>query len=159
MTRGSPEPTPQGGGIRSHETCGAPEPSQRLRGLWTHGGARALPTREAGSRAAGHVATSEPTSAGRQDPVLWDKWRRVVARPALCLVSKLYMGIPDLQGTDSGPRTYLGGGSEPIGGANIFFPHTTFLKFHLGYWSGSAPLPADTQRRLIDAPCRSVRRG
>jgi hypothetical protein len=34
----------------------------------------------------------------------------------------MYTRVPDLQGTDSGPQAHLGRGSEPAGGANIFFP-------------------------------------
>jgi hypothetical protein len=48
-------PPLQGGGVWSYDT---------------RGGAGALPIREVGSGATGHVAASEPTLAGRLDPVL-----------------------------------------------------------------------------------------
>jgi hypothetical protein len=89
----------------------------------------------------------------------WDMWRHVVARPALCLDLKFVCRVPGLEGTDIGPQAHLGGGKKPIGGANIFFPHIAFLKFHLGGWSGSAPLPMGTWQCLVDAPCCSARRG
>jgi hypothetical protein len=69
------------------------------------------------------------------------------------------VGVPDLQGTDNGPWAHLGGASEPTGVANIFFPRTTFLIFHLGGWSSSAPLPADTRQCLVDASWLMKHRG
>jgi hypothetical protein len=148
-----------GAWIRSHMTRGASESSLWVQSHGTCGGAGALPIREAGSGAAGHMTASKPTSTGRPVPVLWDMWWCVVARPALYLDLKLVRGVPDLQGTNSGPRAHLRGGSEFAGGANIFFPRVAFLKFHLGGWSGSVPLPANTRQCLVDAPCRSVCRG
>jgi hypothetical protein len=60
--------------LRSHDTCG----DVRARLGW-----------EAGPRAAGHMAAPKPTSAGRQDPVLQDTWRRLGACPAPSLDLKL----------------------------------------------------------------------
>jgi hypothetical protein len=42
--------------------------------------------------------------------------------PPLVLTLSLYAGVPDLQGTDSGPRAHLRGGCESPGGVNIFLP-------------------------------------
>jgi hypothetical protein len=89
-------------------------------------------------------------------PVPRDTWWRVVACSAVCLDLKL---VRSVQGTDSCPHAHLGGGSKLTGGANIFFPHATFLKFHLGGWSGSVPLLVDTRQCLVDAQCRSAPRG
>jgi hypothetical protein len=50
-------PPGRGDGIRSHGT---------------HDGTGALPSREAGSGAAGRVAVSEPSQTGRQGPVPLD---------------------------------------------------------------------------------------
>jgi hypothetical protein len=47
------------------------EPSRhggRVRSRWPRGGSRALPSREAGSRAAGRVETPKPSHVGRRDP-------------------------------------------------------------------------------------------
>jgi hypothetical protein len=96
-TRGSPEPCPQGGRIWSHNTRGATEPSQLVRSNGTCGGAEAVLIRVAGSRAAGHMATLEPTSTEGQGPVLEDTWQRVGAHPAPYLGLKLVCS-----GTDSG---------------------------------------------------------
>jgi hypothetical protein len=57
----APEPSRQGGRIRWHST---------------HGDARALPIREAGSRATGYEVTPEPSLAERQGPEPLDMWRR-----------------------------------------------------------------------------------
>jgi hypothetical protein len=88
-TRGSPEPSAQGGSIRSHGTRHAPEPSQWVRCLRTRGNTGAHLGWEAGSGDAGHVAASDPTSAGRLDPMSWDTWQRVGARLVLCLDLRL----------------------------------------------------------------------
>jgi hypothetical protein len=66
-------PPLQGGRIQSCRTRDAPEPNlagRRVQSHGTRGCARALPIREARSGATGHVAAPEPTSAGRQGPVL-----------------------------------------------------------------------------------------
>jgi hypothetical protein len=47
---------------------------------------------EARSGAAGHVVTSEPTSAGMYGPKLQLTWQHVDARPAPCLDLKLVYG-------------------------------------------------------------------
>jgi hypothetical protein len=48
----------------------------RIQSLGTCGSARALPSREVGSRAVGHVATPEPSRAERQDPKPRGTWQR-----------------------------------------------------------------------------------
>jgi hypothetical protein len=69
-TRGNPEPSQQGGWIQICRTCGAPEPSQRVRSHDTRGGVEGLPIWEAGSGATGHMAALEPTLARRLGAVL-----------------------------------------------------------------------------------------
>jgi hypothetical protein len=64
----------QGGGVRSHGT---------------HGDAGVLPISKAGSEATGHMAAPEPTSAGRQGPVLQGTWWCMGSRPTPCLDLKL----------------------------------------------------------------------
>jgi hypothetical protein len=73
-----------------------------------------------GSRAVGGMTAPEPSHLGSRDPELWDTWRHVDAHPTLILTWSLYAGVPGLQGFDGGPQTHLGGGYEPVGGANIF---------------------------------------
>jgi hypothetical protein len=54
-------------------------PPEQGGGVWcrgTHSSVGALPSREAGSGAAGHVAVPEPSRAGRQDLQPWDMWQR-----------------------------------------------------------------------------------
>jgi hypothetical protein len=89
MTRGSPEPSQQGGSIQAVGHTVLQSPPNRF-------------------GATGHMATSEPTmagwwvpepldtwqpleptSAGRLDPVLQDTWWRVGAYPVPCLNLKL----------------------------------------------------------------------
>jgi hypothetical protein len=48
------------------------------------------------TRAVGHVAASEPTSAGRQVSVMRDTWWHVAARLVLCLDLKLICKVPDV---------------------------------------------------------------
>jgi hypothetical protein len=67
-------PPLHGGGVRSYGTRGY---------------AGALPIREAGSRATGHMAMLEPSLAGRQGPALQGSWRCVGACPAPCLDFKV----------------------------------------------------------------------
>jgi hypothetical protein len=55
----------------------------------------------------------------------------------LVLTQSLYVGIPDLQGTGSGPRAHLERDYEPAGGANSSKPHSVILNFLLGSWSDS----------------------
>jgi hypothetical protein len=43
----------------------------------------------------------------------------------------LYVGVPDLQGTNSGPQVHLRRGCEPIGGTNSSAPHLVILNFYL----------------------------
>jgi hypothetical protein len=50
--------------------------------------------RSARSRAAGHVAASEPTSAGRYNPKLQHTWQRVDAQSAHYLDLELICGYP-----------------------------------------------------------------
>jgi hypothetical protein len=42
------------------------------------------------------------------------------------------MGVPDLQGTDSGPWPHLGRGNELTSGATISPPYAAILNFYLG---------------------------
>jgi hypothetical protein len=70
-------PPKQGGGIRSRVTCGSTE---------------ALSSREAGSRAMGHVAVLEPASAGRQGPESYGTWQCTDACPSPCLGLNLVWG-------------------------------------------------------------------
>jgi hypothetical protein len=51
-----------------------------------------------------------------------DTWACLSARLALRFDLELVRGVPGRQGTDSSPRAHLERGSEPTGGANIFFP-------------------------------------
>jgi hypothetical protein len=74
----APEPSLAGRWVQSHGTRGSTGalPSHvvgpELRDTWKR---RSPSIREVGSRATGHVATSEPSRAGRQDPEPLDKWR------------------------------------------------------------------------------------
>jgi hypothetical protein len=95
-------------------------------GSWsgrTRGGPRAAPGWAAGARAAGHVAAPELPRAGQREPEPQDTWRRR---------SSPQQGVPDLQGTDSGPRAHLGRGCERVGGANFSAPRSVILIFLLG---------------------------
>jgi hypothetical protein len=67
----------------------------------------------------------------------------------------MYPGILDLQDTDNDPRAHLRRGSEPVGGANIFFPHG-FLKCSLDCWCDSAPLPLNRCAHPIGVSCQSI---
>jgi hypothetical protein len=58
--------------------------------------------------AAGHVVTSEATSAGRCGPKVQLTRQRVDARSAPFLDLEIIYGIPDLQGTDSGGKRRCG---------------------------------------------------
>jgi hypothetical protein len=57
-----------------------------------------------------------------------DTWRRQsppvlgVGFGVMGLDLSLCVGVPDLQGVDSGHQAHLKRGSERTGGANIFFP-------------------------------------
>jgi hypothetical protein len=112
----------------------------------TRGSAGAHLSQEARSGAAGHVTASELTSAGRQGPKPQETWqhrslpqsggevrsRRTRGRAwmhalLLVLTLSLYVGVPGLQGTDSGPRAYLGRGCEPTGGVNSSTPRSIIL--------------------------------
>jgi hypothetical protein len=66
------------------------------------------------------------------------------------------MGVPDPQGTDSGPRAPLRRGDEPVGGAKIFFYHIVLLEYDLDQCCGSAVLSADRCPLRISTSCRSV---
>jgi hypothetical protein len=79
-------PLAQGGGVRSRGTCG---------------GLEALLRREAGSGAAGCMATPEPSRTGRLGPMLWGTRQCIVARPASHRSLELVCGVPGLQGTDN----------------------------------------------------------
>jgi hypothetical protein len=48
----------------------------------------------------------------------------------LVLSLSLYTEVPGQQGTDSGPRTHLGKGNKPIGGATISLPRMAILNFY-----------------------------
>jgi hypothetical protein len=79
MMHDSPKPSQEGGMIQSHWTSGAPKPSTWFRSQGACDDVRAHLDWKAGPRVAGHMATPETTSAGRQDPVLLDTWRHVGA--------------------------------------------------------------------------------
>jgi hypothetical protein len=90
-------PPYQGGGIQSHRTHGAPEPSLsvrrgpepldtwqrqsppyqggRVRSHWTRGDVGVLPIGVAGSGATRHMATLEPSLSGRQGLEPLNTWR------------------------------------------------------------------------------------
>jgi hypothetical protein len=56
----------------------APEPflaGRQVQSCGTHGGISALPSREVGSGAMGHVEALEPSQVGRHDPEPLDTWR------------------------------------------------------------------------------------
>jgi hypothetical protein len=54
--------------------------------------------------------------------------------------------VPDLQGTDSGPRAHLRRGSEPPGRAIILSSRPTILNFYLSSRSGSRELQSGEAR-------------
>jgi hypothetical protein len=54
--------------------------------------------------------------------------------------------VPDLQGTDSGPRAHLGRGSEPPGRAIILSSRPTILNFYLSSRSDSRELQSGEAR-------------
>jgi hypothetical protein len=65
--------------IRRRETRGSAGALSNRGRIQSHGirdSTRALSSREAGSRAAGHVAVPEPFQTGRRDPELLDTWQR-----------------------------------------------------------------------------------
>jgi hypothetical protein len=99
-------PPEQGGRIRSHRTCGS---------------AGALPIREAGSGAVGHVVVRLPCLGIK--PVCGGTW-----------------SIGFRQWPPGPPRR----GNETASGANISFPHPTFLRFYFNNnisWSLAAQGP------------------
>jgi hypothetical protein len=65
------------------------------------------------------MTTPEPTSTENCGPKLQFMWQRVDAHPTICLNLELVCGVPDLQGTDRGPRAHLGKGCEPTGGGQL----------------------------------------
>jgi hypothetical protein len=81
------EPSSVGGGVRSRST---------------HDSMGALPNREVGSGATGHVAAPEPTMTGWQGSMLKGTWLHVEARLILYLDLKLAYKVPGLQCTDRG---------------------------------------------------------
>jgi hypothetical protein len=52
-----------------------PSQEDRINSCGTRGSVRALLSGEAGSKAAGHVATLEPSLLVRQGPESWDVWQ------------------------------------------------------------------------------------
>jgi hypothetical protein len=129
----APELSPRGSRARSHETRESAE---------------AHLNREARSEAEEHMATPELFSARRRGPGPRDTWRRrnpplqggVVRNYSVCgsawmhalllvLTESLYVGVPGLQGTDSGPRAHLGRGYEPADGANSSTCSSVILNF------------------------------
>jgi hypothetical protein len=105
-----PEPR---GGVRSygtHHIIGALPSREAGSKAMGRGSIGALSSREAGSEAIEHVAVLEPSRAGRWDPTLQATWWCTNARPALCMAIRwsLYTGVPDLQGTNSGPGSTSG---------------------------------------------------
>jgi hypothetical protein len=86
----------------------------------------------------GHVVALEPTSARRCGPKLQLMWQHVDACPASCLDLELVCRVPNLQGTDRGPRAHLERPCEPAGGANSLTPLSVILSFYLAV-DGRAP--------------------
>jgi hypothetical protein len=79
------------------------------RAAGARGGPGAAPSQEREPELRGRLATSELPLAGRREPFL--TW-------------SLYTGVPDSQGTDSGPWAHPRRGCEPVGGANILSPRS-----------------------------------
>jgi hypothetical protein len=71
-----------------------------LAGKRACGSAGAKLYREAGSEAERHVAALKPTLTRRQSPEPWDTWQPVAAHMTVVFSLTLYVGVPDLQGTD-----------------------------------------------------------
>jgi hypothetical protein len=132
---GSSEASKQGGGVRSHGTCGSTE---------------ALPSREAGSGAVGRAVAPEPSHVGRRGPELRDMWWHRSSPKRECWVRyhetrgsawlhtllpalawSLYAGRTWSVGSDSGARAHLWHGREPVGGVSKF-PAQPLLNFCLG---------------------------
>jgi hypothetical protein len=66
------------------------------------------------------------------------------------------MGVPDPQGTDSGPRAPLRRGDEPAGGAKIFFSRIVLLEYDLDQCCSSAVLSAHRCLLCIGTSCHSA---
>jgi hypothetical protein len=92
----------------------------------THGSPGAAPSREAGAVTVGIRGSPgvNPRPGGRSR--------------SHCLDLKLVCGVPDTQGTNSGPRAHPRRGCEPTGGANIPFPCSLSKSCTLGFRSGGA---------------------
>jgi hypothetical protein len=88
----------------------------------TRGGFRAALCQEEGAGATGRVAAPELPRVGTRELGPRDIWTRVSARLALCLDLELIRGGTQSVGYRQWPWAHLERGSEPAGGANIFFP-------------------------------------
>jgi hypothetical protein len=110
----------------------------------------------AGAETAGHAAAPELPRAGQRELGPQDTWRSR-SWPSV-LTWSLYAGVPDLQGTDSGPRAHLGRVSEPVVGPTSLFPRCFFGTLHLGIRSGSSVLPVDAWRPGTRAMLRRAKR-
>jgi hypothetical protein len=133
---------PSGSGATVHVV--APEPSLSGGGLWsrwTCGSIEAHLGWEAGLGTTGYVVACDCTP-------------RSLSRLEACTQGYSACMLPIVApGPTSGEAVNL------QVGPTSFFSHAAFLKFHLSGWSGSAPLLADTQQHLVDAPCRSAHHG
>jgi hypothetical protein len=112
VTRGDPRAAPSRGAA-----AGA---------VGTHDSPGAAPSREAGAVAVGTRGSPEA------NPRLGGRSR------SHCLDLKLVRGVPDTQGTDSGPRAHPRIGCEPTGGANIPFLCSLSKSCTLGFQSSGA---------------------
>jgi hypothetical protein len=68
----------------------------------------------------------------------------------LVLDSSLYAGVPDLQGTDSGPLAHLGSGNKTIGRANIYFPRLAFLRFYFDNYLSSSLAAQGPKKKSVE---------
>jgi hypothetical protein len=109
-----------GSGALSHVV--APELTCWAWSCGTLGGSEAPRSREAGSKVVERMADLSPLTWGARIQS-WGTCGNVWMHASpLVLTWSLYAGVPDLQGSDSGPWAHLVGGCEPPSGANIFLP-------------------------------------
>jgi hypothetical protein len=100
-------PLEQGGGVRSRATCGS---------------IGALPSKEVGSRAVGHVAALEAGLTGRQGLEPQRMWQCADVRPSPCLGLKLVCGVPGLQVPTVAPVPTSGEAANPQVGPTLRWP-------------------------------------
>jgi hypothetical protein len=79
------------------------------------------------TRGAPRAALSREASAG----AVGTRGAPRAAMPFI-LTWRLYAGVPDLQGTNSGPQAHLRRACEPTSGVNSSTPHLVILNFLLG---------------------------